>query len=318
MNAETREAKRTQVKSAQARNKEAVNVQAKNPQVGDVGAGNTGKSITLFSWNVNGIRAVHKKGEIQVFLEKYKPDFLCLQEIKANQSQFSELGLSELGYNAVVSPAKRPGYSGTAILWRSALGEFEEAKANESSKNSELDKSSDLTDEYGDLLSEGRITTLDTGEFYLCSVYTPNSKNDLSRLDIRVRWDKFFLKYIRSLEQIKPVIFCGDLNVAAEPIDLENPKQNEGKHGYTIQEREGIKSIRHAGFTDTFRKLYPDKTGAYSWWSHFAKARERNVGWRIDYFFVSDALLQCVKEAGIHPAQMGSDHCPISLTLALR
>ena len=172
-----------------------------------------------------------------------------------------------------------------------------------------------LTDSYGDLNKEGRITTLEFPEFFLTTVYTPNSKGDLTRLKIRQDWDKAFLNYLKTLRAKKPVIFCGDLNVAHREIDLANPKQNVGKHGFTNEERLGFQNYLDSGFIDTFRQLNGDAPNKYTWWTHWAHARERNVGWRIDYFLATADIAKRIAVAEIHPEQMGSDHCPISLEI---
>jgi exodeoxyribonuclease-3 len=264
--------------------------------------------MKIISWNVNGIRAVHKKGFFLPFIKKYQPDIICLQETKASQNQ-SEVNLPE--YEEYWNSAERPGYSGTAIFTRieskplSVILGFP--------KN--FEKKYKLEDAYGDPNKEGRITTLEYKDFYVVSVYTPNAKDDLSRLPLRHKqWDPAFLEYVKSLEKKKYVIFCGDLNVAHAPLDLARPKENEGKKGFTAEEREGIEKIIKAGFVDTFR-IFTKDNGHYTWWSHFANARARNIGWRIDYIFVSQKLSQKVKSAKILPEVMGSDHCPILLEM---
>jgi len=261
--------------------------------------------MKAISWNVNGIRAVHKKGLFVPFVEKYKPDFILLQETKAEQHQ-SEVDLP--GYEEYWNSAEKKGYSGTAIFTkhkptRVLLGLPED-----------LAKRYKLSDDgYGDPNTEGRITALEMPEFFLVSVYTPNAKDDLSRLVLRHKhWDPAFLAYMKRLEEEKPVIFAGDLNVAHTPDDLANPKPNEGKKGFTKEEREGIDSMLEAGFLDTFR-LFTKGNGHYSWWSHFANSKARNVGWRIDYFFVSKSLKTRIIKAEILPQVMGSDHCPVTL-----
>lgn len=259
------------------------------------------------SWNVNGIRAVHKKGLFVPFVEAYKPDFLLLQETKAEQNQ-SEVDLPD--YEEYWNSATKKGYSGTAIFTKhkpkKVLLGLPEALVN---------KHGLKNDGYGNPAAEGRIVALEMEGFYLVSVYTPNAKDDLSRLTLRHKhWDPAFLAYMKQLEEHKPVIFAGDLNVAHTPDDLANPKPNEGKKGFTKEEREGIDNIVKAGFVDTFR-LFTKGSGHYTWWSHFANSRARNVGWRIDYFFVSKSLQKRVKEAGIMPEVLGSDHCPTTLEL---
>ncbi|HTR18559.1 MAG TPA: exodeoxyribonuclease III [Candidatus Paceibacterota bacterium] len=264
--------------------------------------------MKLISWNVNGIRAVHKKGSLKGLIEKQKPDYVCLQETKAEQHQ-SEVDFSEYEeyWN---SSASKKGYAGTAIFCRdpaeSVIFEFP----------SNIAKKYQLgPDKFGNPNAEGRVMALETELFYLVNVYTPNSKPDLGRLMLRHKhWDPAFLAYCKELEQKKPVIFCGDLNVAHTPDDLANPEANEGEHGFTKEEREGIDAIVKAGFVDTFRHFTKGK-GNYTWWSHFSDARARNVGWRIDYFFVSKKLLPHVKRSSILSEVTGSDHCPILLEL---
>ena len=271
--------------------------------------------MKLVSWNVNGIRSVHKKNALAPFLAKVKPDIVCLQETKAEEHQ-SEVDLPE--YEEYWNSSKgRKGYAGTAIFSKtkplSLLFGFPE----------DLLKKYKLKDDYGDPNEEGRVIAAEYPEFWLVNVYTPNSKPDLSRLKLREKhWDPAFLAFCRQLEkhgsraspQGKPVVFCGDLNVAHMPDDLANPKANEGEHGFTREEREGVDAIEKAEFVDTFR-IFTKGNGHYTWWTHFANARARNVGWRIDYFFVSKALASKVRSAKIHPDAMGSDHCPVSLEL---
>ena len=243
------------------------------------------------------------------FLEKYKPDIVCLQETKAQQHQ-NEVDLKE--YKEYWNSADKAGYSGTAIFSK------EKPVSVMLGLPEDICKKYDLAgDGYGDLNKEGRVLTAEFKGFYMVDVYTPNSKEDLSRLKLRHKqWDPAFLEYISKLQKIKPVIFCGDLNVAHTPDDLANPKPNEGKHGYTNEEREGIDKVIKAGFVDTFR-LFTKGNGHYSWWSHFANSRARNVGWRIDYFFVSKSLQPKVKKSLIHADVFGSDHCPIELEIAI-
>ena len=263
--------------------------------------------MKIYSWNVNGIRAVHKKGLFVPFIEKHQPDILCLQETKAQEDQ-SEVDLSE--YDEYWNSAEKKGYSGTAIFTKIApieaiYGLPDEIKAK-----------FNLTDTYGNTTNEGRITTLEFEEFYVVSVYTPNAKDDLSRLPVRQEWDKAFLLYMKQLQQEKPVIFCGDLNVAHTELDLARPKENRGKKGFTDEERSGIDNMIKVGFIDSFR-LSHEGNGHYTWWSHFGQARERNVGWRIDYAMVSKDLVPLVKKANIHPEVLGSDHCPVSVEIAI-
>lgn len=263
--------------------------------------------VKLMSWNVNGIRAVHNKGLFAPFIEKYKPDILCLQETKAHQHQ-SEVDLPD--YEEYWNSAEKKGYSGTAIFSKLIPKQVILGLPDPLVEKYELGG-----DGYGDPNKEGRVITAEYEDFFVSSVYTPNAKPDLSRLSLRHKqWDPAFLVYIKQLEKKKPVIFTGDLNVAHTPDDLANPKANEGEHGFTKEEREGIDTIIKAGFVDTFR-IFRKGNGHYTWWSHFANSRARNVGWRIDYFFVSKSLVPRVEKADIHPDIFGSDHCPISLVL---
>ncbi len=266
--------------------------------------------MKLVSWNVNGIRAVHKKGSLVQLVEKFKPDFLCLQETKAEEHQ-SEVELP--GYEEFWnSSSARKGYSGTAIFTREQPESVIFDLPHDIARKYKLEG-----DGYGNPNAEGRVLALETELFYLVNVYTPNSKPDLSRLTLRHKhWDPAFLTYLKQLEEDKPVIFCGDLNVAHTAEDLANPEANEGEHGFTKEEREGIDAIIEAGFVDTFRHFTSTGKGYYTWWSHFSNARARNVGWRIDYFFASKKLLPHVKKSIILPEIMGSDHCPILLELS--
>jgi exodeoxyribonuclease-3 len=261
--------------------------------------------MKIFSWNVNGIRAVINKGEFQKFINEHQPDILCIQETKARPEQV-EMDLP--GYQCFWSSASKPGYAGTAI--------FTKLNIISSSSNIPLEIASEfsLSDKYGNLNDEGRVSTVEFDKFFVISVYTPNTKGDLSRLQIRTEgWDPAFLKYISSLEAIKPVIFMGDLNVAHQEIDLARPKQNVGKHGFTAEERSGFDNILSAGFIDSFRFLHLDKKDAYTWWTHWGNARANNIGWRIDYIMVSPKLK--FMRADIHPNQTGSDHCPTSIEI---
>jgi len=263
--------------------------------------------IKLFSWNVNGIRAVSNKGVFDPFIKEQDPDIVCLQETKAEQHQ-SNIVLPE--YTQYWNSAEKKGYSGTAIF--SKLKPLSVVNGYPEEFSSRFNLVDDAT---RDSAKEGRLITAEYETFYLVDVYTPNTKDDLARLELRHKhWDPAFLAYLKELEQVKPVVFCGDLNVAHMPDDLANPKQNEGKKGYTKEEREAIDNFISAGFIDTFR-LFTRGNGHYTWWTHWANARARNVGWRIDYFFVSDSLKDKVKDAKIYPQILGSDHCPISVTL---
>lgn len=261
-------------------------------------------SMKIISWNVNGIRAVHKKGLFTKFVEKYKPDILCLQETKAHEHQ-SEVDLA--GYEEYWNSATRAGYSGTAIFTKQKPLSVALDIPKEIAKKYKFD------DGYGDANTEGRVIALELKDFFVVSVYTPNAKDDLTRIPLRHKhWDPAFLAYMKLLEKQKPVIFCGDLNAAHTEDDLARPKENEGRKGFTNEEREGIDNIVQAGFVDTFR-MFTKGNGHYTWWSHFANARARNIGWRIDYVFVSKKLEKNVTKALIHKDVMGSDHCPIEI-----
>lgn len=263
--------------------------------------------MKIVSWNVNGIRAVHRKELFLPFIEQVKPDIICLQETKAEQHQ-SEIDLPE--YEEYWCSATKKGYSGTAIFTKQMP---EDVRFGIPADIAERHGLGD--DGYGDPTEEGRVIAADMGAFFVVSVYTPNAKDDLSRLGLRHKhWDPAFLEYMKQLEAEKPVIFCGDLNVAHTADDLARPKENEGVKGFTKEEREGIDNIVSAGFVDTFRKFITGN-GHYSWWSHWGQARARNVGWRIDYIFVSKSLIPSVQAAEIHGDIMGSDHCPVSITL---
>jgi exodeoxyribonuclease-3 len=264
--------------------------------------------MKLFSWNVNGIRATIKKGEFEAFIKRYQPDVLCLQETKAKQGQ-AEIDLPE--YEEIWNSAKRAGYSGTAIFTKIkplavSFGFSDEINAKYLWQD----------DQHGDTTSEGRLITAEFADFFLVNVYTPNAKHELTRLKLREElWDPAMLAYLGELEKQKPVVVCGDFNVAHEAIDLANPKQNVGNAGFTNEERQGFDNYIKYGLIDTFRELHPDETGAYTWWTWRANARARNVGWRIDYFLVSSAFFQNVQSAKIYPEVLGSDHCPISIEL---
>lgn len=261
---------------------------------------------TIFSWNVNGIRAVLKKEEFQRFVKTYDPDIICLQETKAKQGQ-AEIDLPQ--YTEYWNSADKAGYSGTAIFTKikplNVIKGLPEDIVNKYNMN----------DKYGNPNTEGRVITAEYDDYFVVTVYTPNSKDDLSRIPLRHKnWDPAFLEYCKELEKTKPVVFCGDLNVAHTEDDLARPKPNIGKKGFTDEEREGFQNFINEGFIDTLR-LFNKGNGYYTWWTHWANARANNVGWRIDYFLVSSKLKKSVKSAEIHPEQMGSDHCPISITL---
>ncbi len=249
--------------------------------------------MRLISWNVNGIRACAGKG----FLESVNAldaDVICLQEVKAKEEQV-EIQLP--GYTRVIHSADKPGYSGTAVFSRVPHGE------------PRFGMGVDLHDH------EGRLITLDMGEFFLVNCYTPNSQRGLTRLDYRMQWEDDFRTYLGKLDEVKPVVLCGDLNVAHQEIDIKNAKSNHMNAGFTDEEREKFTLLLQSGFVDSFRHLYPDRKDAYSWWSYFGNARASNVGWRIDYFVVSRKLKDAIRDAAIHPNVFGSDHCPVELTL---
>ena len=251
--------------------------------------------MKCISWNVNGLRACVQKGFMDYFKDM-DADFFCIQESKLQENQI-ELDLP--GYYQYWNYAIKKGYSGTAVFT----------------------KREPLRVHYGIGLEEhdqeGRVITLEYDQFYLITVYTPNSKQELERLEYRMKWEDDFLAYMKTLEKNKPVIFCGDLNVAHKEIDLKNPKTNHRNAGFTDEERQKFDQLLQNGFIDTFRYFYPDLTEAYSWWSYRFKAREKNAGWRIDYFMVSDSLKGQLKKAAIHSQVMGSDHCPVELTIDL-
>lgn len=262
--------------------------------------------MKLYSWNVNGIRAVIKKGAFQQFIASHQPDILGLQETKAEQGQ-AEIDLPN--YMEYWNSANKKGYSGTAIFTKikpiCVINDLPE----------DIVEKYKLSDGYGHTNEEGRVLAAEFETFYFVTVYSPNSKDDLSRLEMRAKaWDPAFLEYVKRLETKKPVIFCGDLNAAHTEDDLANPKANEGNHGFTKEEREGMQNFIDGGFVDSFR-LYTKGNGHYSWWTHWSNARARNIGWRIDYFMVSNSLKDKVKDSKIHADIMGSDHCPVSIEL---
>ena len=250
--------------------------------------------MKLISWNVNGLRACMTKGFMDAF-ESLNADIFCLQETKLSEGQ---LALELPGYHQYWNYAEKKGYSGTAIFTR------EEP----------------LSAAYGIGISEhdheGRVITLEYEKFYFVTVYTPNSQDGLKRLDYRMEWEKAFLAYLKKLEEKKPVIFCGDLNVAHQEIDLKNPKTNRKNAGFTDEERARFSELLKEGFVDTFRYFYPEETGIYSWWSYRFHAREKNAGWRIDYFCVSECLKERLVSASIHTEVTGSDHCPVELVIS--
>lgn len=261
----------------------------------------------IISWNVNGIRAVLKKGDFLPFIHKYDPDILCLQETKAQQGQ-AVIDLPQ--YDEYWNSAEKKGYSGTAIFTKVKPLSVSNGFPDDISAKYGL-----IGDSYGDPRSEGRVITAEFSDFYVVNVYTPNAKDDLSRIPLRHKqWDPAFLAHCKALEAKKPVIFCGDLNVAHTPDDLARPKENEGLKGFTQEERAGFQKFIDAGFVDTFR-MFHKGNGHYTWWSHFANSRARNIGWRIDYILVSKSLEKKVQSAAILPEVMGSDHCPVEIVI---
>ena len=249
--------------------------------------------MKCISWNVNGLRACMGKGFADFFAAA-NADLFCLQETKL---QAGQIDFAPPGYHAYWNYAEKKGYSGTAIF----------------SKREPLRVQYGMGKEEHD--REGRLITLEFPAFYFATVYVPNSQRELTRLDYRMQWEDDFLAYLQTLDQNKPVIFCGDLNVAHQEIDLKNPGPNRGNAGFSDEERGKFTELLQAGFTDTFRYRNPDLTGAYSWWSYRFHAREKNAGWRIDYFLVSERIRGCIEESSILPEVTGSDHCPVSLVL---
>lgn len=263
--------------------------------------------MKIFSWNVNGLRAVIKKSQFKPFIDRFQPDVLCLQETKANRDQVT-IDLPD--YEEYWHSAERKGYSGTAIFTKTAPHEVMHGLPEDIAEKYELN------DGYGDTLKEGRVLTLEFENFFVSTVYTPNAKDDLSRIPLRQHWDPAYLEYMKRLEGHKPVVYCGDFNVAHTPDDLARPKENEGNKGFTKEERSGFDAMLEAGFVDTFRMSHKGN-GFYTWWSPWSGARDRNVGWRIDYVMVSKDLVPLVRRANIHPDVFGSDHCPVSIELAM-
>ena len=251
--------------------------------------------MKLISWNVNGLRACLGKGFMDYFTSE-GADFFCMQETKMQPGQAE---IPAEGYCDYWNSAEKKGYSGTAIL----------------AKQKPLSVAYGIGNELHD--HEGRVITLEYENFYLVTVYTPNSQRELTRIMYRMCWEEDFRMYLKKLDAVKPVIVCGDMNVAANPIDLKNPKTNVNNAGFTQQERDAFQKLLNAGFVDTFRHLYPDVTGAYSWWSYMFKAREKNAGWRIDYFLVSERIKDKITAARIDAHVMGSDHCPVVLEIDL-
>ena len=249
--------------------------------------------MKLISWNVNGLRAIYKKGFEETFKE-LNADIFCIQETKMQEGQI-ELNLKD--YYEYYNYAERKGYSGTAVF----------------TKTKPISVSYGIGKEEHD--KEGRVITLEFEKFYLVNCYTPNSGRELARLEYRMDWEDEFRKYLKKIDKIKPVIICGDLNVAHTEIDLKNPKSNRKNAGFTDEERGKIDKLLKSGFTDTFRKIYPEKEGCYTWWSYMFNARANNSGWRIDYFLVSDRISSNIKDAYIYSDVMGSDHCPVGLEI---
>jgi exodeoxyribonuclease-3 len=265
--------------------------------------------MKLYSWNVNGIRAVVRKGEFQKFLAEHQPDILCLQETKAEQGQ-AEFDAPDYTEYWNSSKAKK-GYSGTAIFTK-----IKPLKVMNDIPEEFVEAGGLILDDYGHSNDEGRVIAAEFDDFYVVTAYTPNAKNDLSRIPLRLQWDKAILLYCMELEKKKPVLYCGDMNVAHTELDLANPKPNIGKKGFTKEERAGFDVWMKVGFVDVFRRDH-EGNGHYTWWSHFAKARERNVGWRIDYWLASHSIASKVKNPRIHADQLGSDHCPVSIEVVL-
>ena len=251
--------------------------------------------MKLISWNVNGLRAVWNKGFEDIFKE-LNADIFCIQETKMQEGQ---LDVNFDGYINTFNSAERKGYSGTAI--------FSKVKPISVTKGIGIEEHD----------NEGRVITLEFDKFYLVNCYTPNAQRELTRLNYRMKWEEDFKNYLVKLDSQKPVILCGDLNVAHNEIDLKNPKTNRGNAGFTDEEREKFTLLLNSGFVDSFRYLYPDKTDCYSWWSYMGRAREKNVGWRIDYFVVSEKIKTDIIDAKIHSEIMGSDHCPVELDIDL-
>ncbi len=265
--------------------------------------------MNVYSWNVNGIRAVVNKEAFQEFMAKHRPDILCLNETKAEQGQaVIDIPDYEEYWN---SSQNKKGYSGTAIFTKTKPLAIINDIPEHYAKKAGLE-----ADGYGSANHEGRVIAAEFDAYYLVTAYTPNAKDDLSRIPLRQKWDQAMIAYCSDLQKKKPVIYCGDMNVAHTEDDLANPKPNIGKKGFTAEERTGFDDWLAAGFVDTFR-MFTKGNGHYTWWTHWANARARNVGWRIDYFLVSNSLKSKVKKAEIHADVMGSDHCPISVTLEL-
>ena len=248
------------------------------------------------TWNVNGLRACEKKGFAD-FFRQIDADFFCIQETKMQEDQLAALAFSAEGYHAFWNSAEKKGYSGTAVF----------------AKEEPLFVSKELPT--GGVSDEGRVLTLEYPGFYLVNAYVPNVRRDLCRIPLRMEWEDALRNYLMQLDAKKPVLYCGDLNVAHQPIDLKNAKPNEGNAGYTDEERGKMTELLAAGFTDAFRFKYPDRTDAYTWWSYMGRAREKNVGWRIDYWILSNRIAEKTEDVIIHADIMGSDHCPLELQI---
>jgi len=258
--------------------------------------------MKIISWNVNGLRAILRKGHLRAFLEREEPDILCLQEIKISEPKLEKEQIEFPGYKFLTNGARREGYSGTAVLVKEKI--FSAEKKFKIANGLGIEKFD----------HEGRIQVLDLFKFYLLNIYFPNSNHELSRLDYKLDFDEALLKFLKRLDKTKPVIVTGDFNVAHEEIDLTHPKENEGGAGFTREERDWMSKLLKNNFSDTFRDLNPDKV-QYSWWSFRANARVRNIGWRIDYFVVSDRIKKSVKKAYILDKELGSDHAPAGLEI---
>jgi exodeoxyribonuclease-3 len=265
--------------------------------------------MKIYSWNVNGIRAVHRKGLLEPFFKSESPDIVCIQETKAQPNQFD---MDFEGYTKHWNSAEKKGYSGTAIYTKvkplNIVDDIPEKYVKESGLTS---------DGYGDANKEGRVISAEYEDFYLVSAYTPNSKDKLARIILRQDWDRALASYCADLQKSKPVIYCGDMNVAHTEDDLARPGDNKGNKGFSDEERAGFDNWLNAGFVDTFR-MFTKGNGHYSWWTPWAQSRERNVGWRIDYFLVSESIKGNVKAAKIHADIMGSDHCPVSIEMGIK
>ena len=249
--------------------------------------------MKLVSWNVNGLRACVRKGFNEIF-EQMNADIFCVQEIKLQEGQ---IDLCFEGYEVYWNYAQKKGYSGTAVFTKQTPLHVHYGVGGDESQ------------------SEGRILTLEYEDFYLVNVYTPNSQRDLARLSYRLEWEDLLYEYLLKLDQEKPVIYCGDLNVAHQPIDIRNAKSNVGNSGFTYEEREKMTRLLDSGFVDTLRYFHPDTEGLYTWWSYMKTVRERNIGWRIDYFIVSERIINRVRDSITNPDVMGSDHCPITMEI---